>query len=899
MTNFLHSKRFWCLALIMILFMLTAFPSAAFADENDGSADNGQETEITGPASENPQDSDFSPPASEAPASNDFTPPDSSQADSPQIDSPQDLPAPSDSDFSGAADTNQPAENPGYEPVAAEPEMVSGTGNETDAPATGNSYIAEITPDAVVNEGTIPAGYTGYQAGEENKSFTITFTEVGDKQIGSAQVRMPALYGGSDGFNTYSFDPLTGISTSSGQSWSGTLVTEEGFTYLNLWAQSAADYLEIGQSVSATFTVTTPTLDGVYVFETKAWTTSGVDFSSDGDNFMAEGYIDPFVVVGKGVGTPTDLDDIRNNLNGYYVQTDDIDLSAFGADYDNGKGWQPIGSYTWFFSGAFNGNGFTISDLFIDRYASDIGLFCSNSGYLVNIHLTDVDITGDYSVGSLVGDNYIGSVINCYADGTVKGDTSVGGLVGQNNANITKSTSECTVIGSSESKGIGGLVGYNYDTIVNSKATGEVEGEIYVGGLVGRNESIISFCSASGKIAGTAYVGGLVGFNFWDVDETTSRITYSYATGDVEGQYQTGGLVGGNFGAISSSFASGNVNGHTDTGGLVGLNTVPYSDIPSAVIRNCYANGSVTGVNYTGGLVGRNGYDDTPDPLIGIVQNSYAVGLVSNEVNEEDEEPVFIGGLIGHSAEGSIVKNCFYDWQTSNQSENTGKGTPKTTEEMQTFSTYLNAGWDIDGVDGSYPVLGWEVDWTETIWYMGTPPDNNGDNNGNGNGNDNGDDQGDSSGGNTGGNFGTDFGFTFAPAPVLSPGGLTRIPRQDANAVITPAFVSGGSAADLSRAIMAYNHAMQNYDQNKGTMSATEKAVAVTELTIADAAIKALALSLAAQSGQAFDMAALISAYNNAVVILKANRALLTAEQIAEAEALLQAIAAVISRYST
>ncbi|MDZ4131673.1 MAG: hypothetical protein U1E11_00900, partial [Dethiobacteria bacterium] len=82
------------------------------------------------------------------------------------------------------------------------------------------------------------------------------------------------------------------------------------------------------------------------------------------------------------------------------------------------------------------------------------------------------------------------------------------------------------------------------------------------------------------------------------------------------------------------------------------------------------------------------------------------------------------------------------------------------------------------------------------------------------------------------------------------------------------------------------------------TMGAADKAVAEVELAVANAAILALDLSLAAQSGQAGNLSALIAAYQAALAVLNSNRGLLTAEQIAAAEELLNAVSKVIGPFN-
>lgn len=71
------------------------------------------------------------------------------------------------------------------------------------------------------------------------------------------------------------------------------------------------------------------------------------------------------------------------------------------------------------------------------------------------------------------------------------------------------------------------------------------------------------------------------------------------------------------------------------------------------------------------------------------ISNSYSSGFVGPVINE-----IAVGGLVGYIFYNYVyVTNCFYDSQTSGQ-QNTGKGEPKTTLEMNTRSTFENAGWD-------------------------------------------------------------------------------------------------------------------------------------------------------------------------------------------------------------
>ena len=213
-----------------------------------------------------------------------------------------------------------------------------------------------------------------------------------------------------------------------------------------------------------------------------------------------------------------DLEGLRGSLQGIasenfkgYKLMNNLDFKApesyasgvVNTSYTNGKGWEPIGNSTDPFSKEFEGNGYTISNLFINRPSTDhIGLFGHTSAALIkNVGLEEVN---------------------------VKGSNYVGGLVGENNSTISHSYATGSVTGSYD---VGGLVGYNYfdSTIRHSYATGSVTGDNGVGGLVGFNfiYSIIRHSYATGSVTGSNnHVGGLVGSNW-----ISSIISHSYARG--------------------------------------------------------------------------------------------------------------------------------------------------------------------------------------------------------------------------------------------------------------------------------------------------------------------------------------------------------------------------------
>jgi hypothetical protein len=159
---------------------------------------------------------------------------------------------------------------------------------------------------------------------------------------------------------------------------------------------------------------------------------------------------------------------------------------------------------------------------------------------------------------------------------------------------------------------------------------------------------------------------------------------------EVSGVCYVGGLVGRNCGIIENCSATGDVTGSNDSvGGLVGSNN-------GGTIADGYATGKVEGQGAVGGLVGGN-YDS-------IIENCYATGSVTGDK--------WIGGLVGSNDFGAI-ENSYYDTDTTGMND-TGKGIPKTTDEMKAGLSNDNiyTGWDTATIwtieEGHYPWLKWQ-----------------------------------------------------------------------------------------------------------------------------------------------------------------------------------------------
>ena len=237
--------------------------------------------------------------------------------------------------------------------------------------------------------------------------------------------------------------------------------------------------------------------------------------------------------------------------------------STINMDWTTGSGWEPIGIETNGFTAIFEGNGYTISNLFIDRSsASYVGLFGyvgGSTAELRNLGMVDVEVAGDSYVGGLVGLNEEGTVSGSYATGSVTGTSRVGGLVGVNERTVSGSYTMGSVTGDDS---VGGLVGVNQGDISDSYAMGSVTGNDSVGGLVGLyTAGTVSNSYAAGSVTGDDSVGGLVGFN------TAGTVLNSYAAGSVTGKSNVGGLVGSHAGGtVTASYYNVEITGQSDTG---------------------------------------------------------------------------------------------------------------------------------------------------------------------------------------------------------------------------------------------------------------------------------------------------------------------------------------------
>ena len=204
------------------------------------------------------------------------------------------------------------------------------------------------------------------------------------------------------------------------------------------------------------------------------------------------------------------------------------------------KSWEPIGKYDYGYQygGTFDGNGKTITNLYINASQNNVGLFgCTSEGTIKNLtfEYANVTNTGVFT-GILVGYPDASNLRNIKISNTcqIKGGKETGGIAGDFDGNAYNCVNYATVQGNNR---VGGLFGYC--SVENSSITtcanyGNVTAtSTDAGGLVGYFISgTIQDCANYGDVKGTERVAGMAGyvsngkiqnvFNYGNISATNS-----------------------------------------------------------------------------------------------------------------------------------------------------------------------------------------------------------------------------------------------------------------------------------------------------------------------------------------------------------------------------------------
>lgn len=299
------------------------------------------------------------------------------------------------------------------------------------------------------------------------------------------------------------------------------------------------------------------------------FTVSGKDLTVDGiqleiqTSWDGESYTEP-AKNGQGVyliSSPDELMWFDKNAK----RTDSAKLLAditinedvSGSDATSQKyKWTPIGTDSSKYTGTFDGNGHTISGLYINSTAANTGMFgrIGSSAVVKNLTLADSVIrsTKNYT-GAITG--YIddaASVTNCHTKNSVQVSAAVytGGITGyqDDTSTLTRCSNAAEVTGANN---VGGISGYNWSkssaSLTDSYNRGSVSGsnlvggicaQIYIGGTVSDVYNL-GTVQATGT-AGTPTAGGITGVFRWGTIKSAynAGIVKATAKGGVAGRLE-------------------------------------------------------------------------------------------------------------------------------------------------------------------------------------------------------------------------------------------------------------------------------------------------------------------------------------------------------------------------
>ena len=391
---------------------------------------------------------------------------------------------------------------------------------------------------------------------------------------------------------------------------------------------------------------------------------------------------------------------------------------ALVADSTKLHKWTPIGNSSVSFDGNFDGDGHTISGMFINTTSTHNGLFGNSQGTVQNLTVDNSWVYGGKYTAGVVGAN-VGMVLKITNQASVSGkDECIGGVIGSSGQ---KNYSDNSVIKNAVNKGIiigeknvGGVAGCaTYVTVDGAENLAPIEGYGYVGGVFGgigsSSKNDVKNLKNSGDITGKHFVGGVAGhcgglttvysnnqpssYSCWKSESwPCGSVQIAYNEGAVTGIRYVGGIIGEVcHGFISSLSNKGDVVGEGGTGGIV--SSMSYTKTTAV-----YNIGNVYGRNYVGGIIGYN--------QEGVTNSAYSTGKVDGDS--------LVGLMIGYNYNTTMAD--YYYLERGKQEPfglNNGGGvaTPKTEDEMKSkdFAKLLGDEFVYDsGLNDGYPVLSWE-----------------------------------------------------------------------------------------------------------------------------------------------------------------------------------------------
>jgi len=316
---------------------------------------------------------------------------------------------------------------------------------------------------------------------------------------------------------------------------------------------------------------------------------------------------------------------------GFYQKTiilnSGIDLSNYGADYNGGKGWIPVGAdVNKPFYGTFDGSGHIIAELYVNSDSIAVaGLFgFIEAGAVKNLHIAGAYVSGGLYAGGIAGavtDG--GKLTGCSVAGNIEGKGYTGGITG--GVFYSGTIEECYFSGTVTASGIaGGIAGTTLTSnvkncysmgIVTCADNGGDSGR--AGGIAGYADSGTSImgCYSICEVDSDGYAGGIAGEMFGGAGAPCTVTNCAALNPGVKGGVAAGRVAGVKniYGVLSNNVAFGGMDGYTmfpvnedSPTGLNGLSKTAAdlhasSGFPSAFLSSpwVYTEGKLPGLGAT------------------------------------------------------------------------------------------------------------------------------------------------------------------------------------------------------------------------------------------------------------------------------------------------------------
>lgn len=438
------------------------------------------------------------------------------------------------------------------------------------------------------------------------------------------------------------------------------------------------------------------------------------------------------------ISTKEELNAVRYGLGENYVLKNEIifepsDFEPGGAFYNDGRGWEPIGDEQAPFTGNFNGNGYSVTNLYInmDEEVNEeksvcASLFGWNEGVIELLTVLNCNISAKADSGSVrsgvyaagvVGNN-IGVVRNCCVSGNIRAELTssnekvfvfAGGICGNSftveNCRNEASVNACMTLSIDKESAIQSetenkpYVGFCYAGGITGSAGREISGCMNVGSVDASSNVINPY----GFVYDQVCSGGIAGNLNYSVKVSKCENTKSVNASTTRGLCYAGGIVGlanggeielcSNRGDISSRVSSSWDDKCAIAGGICGSSEVSIGNscnsgnITAETLPSNDNNTEYIGLVFVGGICGGNPYE---------IVNCYNVGNINAErICEISGVGGISGQIIPEGASG-----LYYLDNTHVGAALEDFAVRCTDEEMRMAETY--EGFDFDNV--------WEID---------------------------------------------------------------------------------------------------------------------------------------------------------------------------------------------